>query len=43
MVTAKAYASDPKSMEEARVRPRDLDAEAWSLHATERQNAGWGH
>jgi twitching motility protein PilT len=35
---AKAYAVDPKSLDEVYVRPRDLDAEAWSMHAGE-----WHH
>ncbi len=43
MATAKAYATDPASLDDARVRPRDLDAESWSLHASERQSAGWGY
>ncbi|WP_169582756.1 MULTISPECIES: type IV pilus twitching motility protein PilT [Microbacterium] len=30
---AKAYAVDPKSLDDVRVRPKDLDAEAWSMHA----------
>jgi twitching motility protein PilT len=43
MATAKAYATDPASLDDARVRPRDLDAESWTLHASERQSAGWGN
>nr|BFF11066.1 hypothetical protein GCM10025699_23690 [Microbacterium flavescens] len=30
---AKSFAVDPKSLDGAHVRPRDLDAEAWALHA----------
>lgn len=30
---AKAYAVDPKSLDDVFVRPKDLDAEAWSTHA----------
>lgn len=43
MSLAKSYAVDPASLDDARVRPRDLDAEAWSLHSAERADAGWGH
>jgi pilus retraction protein PilT len=39
---AKTYAADPKSLDDVRVRPADLDAEAWSMHAGERQLSGWG-
>lgn len=42
MSMAKAYATDPSSLDDARVRPRDLDAEAWSQHSSDRQPAGWG-
>ncbi|WP_106813669.1 type IV pilus twitching motility protein PilT [Microbacterium timonense] len=41
MSLAKSYASDPSSLDDARVRPRDLDAEAWSLRSG--AAAGWGH
>lgn len=43
MSTAKAYATDPSSLDDARVRPRDLDAESWTQHAEQRQSAGWGY
>jgi twitching motility protein PilT len=43
MSVAKAYAMDPSSLDDARVRPRDLDAEAWSMHSSDRVEAGWGH
>lgn len=32
---AKSFAADPKNLDGVRVRPRDLDAEAWSMHAGE--------
>jgi len=32
---ARAFAVDPKSLEGVHIRPRDLDAEAWSAHAGE--------
>ncbi|GAA1948828.1 type IV pilus twitching motility protein PilT [Microbacterium deminutum] len=32
---AKAFAVDPSSLDHVRVRPRDLDVEAWSQHAGE--------
>ncbi|GAA1671405.1 type IV pilus twitching motility protein PilT [Microbacterium lacus] len=32
---AKAFAVDPKSLDDVYVRPQELDAEAWSLHAGE--------
>ncbi|WP_082541380.1 type IV pilus twitching motility protein PilT [Microbacterium sp. Root166] len=39
---AKAYAVDPSTLDDVYVRPRDLDAEAWSTHAGEwhHQNSG---
>jgi twitching motility protein PilT len=42
MSVAKAYAMDPASLDDARVRPRELDAEAWALHSAERGSDGWG-
>lgn len=39
---AKEIADDPKSFDEARVRPRDYDAESWSMHS-DRQVVGWGN
>lgn len=39
MALAKSYASDPKSLDEARVRPKDLDVESWSMRA----GSGWGN
>ncbi|MGA7148792.1 MAG: type IV pilus twitching motility protein PilT, partial [Microbacterium sp.] len=41
MAIAKAYASDPASLDDARVRPRNLDAEAWSLHSS--QTESWSN
>lgn len=35
---AKAFAVDPKSLDDVYIRPRDLDAEAWATHAGE-----WHH
>lgn len=35
---ARTFASDPKSLDDVHVRPNDLDAEAWSVHAGE-----WHH
>lgn len=32
---AKAFAVDPKSLDDVYIRPQDLDAEAWSIHAGE--------
>tara|TARA_R110002020_G_scaffold15464_9_gene55032 strand:+ start:161 stop:1303 length:1143 start_codon:yes stop_codon:yes gene_type:complete len=40
---ARANAADPNSLDGVRVRPRDLDAEAWMTHAGERHLAGWGN
>lgn len=41
---AKEMAVDPKTFDDARVRPVDLDADAWTMHTSERQSAaGWGH
>jgi pilus retraction protein PilT len=40
MQLAKSYATDPASFDDVRVRPRDLDADAWSSHA-DMQPAGW--
>jgi len=40
---AREIAEDPKTFDEARVRPVDYDAEAWTMHASERQSVGWGH
>ncbi|HWI30515.1 MAG TPA: PilT/PilU family type 4a pilus ATPase, partial [Microbacterium sp.] len=40
---ARMYASDARSLDDVRVRPRDLDAEAWTTHSGERQLAGWGN
>jgi twitching motility protein PilT len=34
---AKAAAYDPKTLDEVRVRPRDLDAESWAMHGA----TGW--
>ncbi|WP_434811675.1 type IV pilus twitching motility protein PilT [Microbacterium sp. bgisy189] len=43
MAVAKSIANDPRSLDEVRVRPVDLDADAWSAHGAERQDVGWGH
>ena len=40
---AKEIAEDPKTFDDARVRPVDYDAEAWTMHASERQSIGWGN
>jgi twitching motility protein PilT len=40
---ARTYAADPRSLDGVRVRPRDLDAEAWLSHAGERNLTGWGN
>ncbi|RLK49693.1 type IV pilus twitching motility protein PilT [Microbacterium telephonicum] len=42
LALAKEIAEDPKSFDEARVRPVDYDAESWSMHS-DRQAVGWGH
>ncbi|MBN9152449.1 MAG: type IV pilus twitching motility protein PilT [Microbacterium sp.] len=39
---AKTYAADEKNLDDVRVRPLDLDVEAWSQHSGGRQAAGWG-
>lgn len=43
LALAKEIAEDPRTFDEARVRPADYDAEAWTMHASERQSAGWGN
>jgi twitching motility protein PilT len=40
---AKSYAADPKSLDEARVRPRELSSDAWSMQTPEPASSGWGH
>ncbi|WP_458041944.1 MULTISPECIES: type IV pilus twitching motility protein PilT [Bacteria] len=40
---ARTYAADERTLDGVRVRPRDLDAEAWMSHAGERQLSGWGN
>lgn len=42
MQLAKSFATDPASLDQVRVRPRDLDVDAWSMHADAR-SAGWGN
>ena len=37
---ARQYAVDPKYLDGVHVRPRDLDAEAWSMHAPEHMIQG---
>jgi pilus retraction protein PilT len=39
---ARAMAADPQTLDDVRVRPADLDAEAWTLHAGDRQLEQWG-
>ncbi|WP_082008043.1 type IV pilus twitching motility protein PilT [Microbacterium mangrovi] len=41
-VMARAFASDPKSLDGVHVRPVDLDAESWTHHAGESQRQEWG-
>ena len=43
LALARDIAEDPKTFDEARVRPADYDAEAWTMHASERQAVGWGN
>jgi twitching motility protein PilT len=43
MALAKSYAADPSSLDEARVRPRDLDGDPWAVHTSEPLSTGWGH
>lgn len=43
LTLAREIAEDPKSFDATRVRPVDYDAEAWTMHASERSAAGWGH
>ncbi len=43
MALAKEMAVDPKTFDDTRVRPLDLDADAWTMHASERQSLGWGN
>lgn len=43
LALAKEVAEDPRTFDEARVRPVDYDAEAWTMHASERSAAGWGN
>ncbi|GAA5037163.1 type IV pilus twitching motility protein PilT [Microbacterium fluvii] len=38
---ARSFAMDPSTLDGVRVRPKDYDAEAWSVRAPE--PAGWGH
>lgn len=40
---ARAIAVDPKDMDDVRVRPQDLDADAWSMQATEHRTLGWAN
>ena len=42
LALAKEIAEDPKVFNDTRVRPADYDAEAWTMHASERSAAGWG-
>jgi len=43
LALAKEIAEDPKVFNDTRVRPADYDAEAWTMHASERSTAGWAH
>ncbi len=43
LAVAREIAEDPKSFDDTRVRPVDYDAEAWTMHASERSAAGWGN
>jgi len=42
LALAKEIAEDPKVFNDTRVRPADYDAEAWTMHASERSAVGWG-
>lgn len=43
LAAAREIAEDPRSFDDTRVRPVDYDAEAWTMHASERSAAGWGN
>ena len=43
LALAKEVAEDPRTFDAARVRPADYDAEAWTMHSSERQAVGWGN
>lgn len=43
LAVAREIAEDPLSFDDTRVRPVDYDAEAWTMHASERSAAGWGN
>lgn len=38
---ARTFAVDPRDLDDVRVRPRDLDADAWTMHADEHKTLGW--
>lgn len=38
---ARSFAADPRDLDDVRVRPRDLDADAWTMHADEHKSLGW--
>lgn len=38
---ARSFAADPRDLDDVRVRPRDLDADAWTMHADEQKTLGW--
>lgn len=40
---ARSIAVDPKDLDNVRVRPEDLDADAWSMQATEHRTLGWAN
>jgi twitching motility protein PilT len=42
LALAKEIAEDPRTFDDTRVRPVDYDAEAWTMHASERASMGWG-
>jgi len=41
LALAKEIAEDPRTFDETRVRPVDYDAEAWTMHASERASMDW--
>ncbi len=38
---ARTFAADPRDLDDVRVRPRELDADAWTMHADEHKTLGW--
>lgn len=43
LALAREVAEDPRSFDDTRIRPADYDAEAWTMHASERSSSGWGN